>query len=66
MNEEEETETVGRFFLYLITAVIVLLALTGCTTTAKTTTNEDSLNSLICLGFCLETDIETKTEIRKE
>ena len=66
MNEEEETESVGRFFLYLITAVIVLLALTGCTTTGKTATNEDSLNSLICLGFCLETDIETKTEIRKE
>ena len=66
MNDEKETESVGRFFLYLITAVIVLLILTGCTTTGKTTTNEDSLNSLICLGFCLETDIETKTEIRKE
>jgi len=65
-NEEEEGEKVGRFFLYLITGIIVLLALTGCTTTAKTTTNEDTLNSLICLGFCLETDIETKTEIRKE
>ena len=66
MNDEKETESVGRFFLYLIAAVIVLLVLTGCTTTGKTTTNEDSLNSLICLGFCLETDIETKTEIRKE
>lgn len=66
MNDEEETENVGRFFLYLITAVIVLLILTGCTTTAKTTTNEDSLNSLICLGFCMETDFETKTEIVKE
>jgi hypothetical protein len=64
--KEEETEKVGRFFLYLITAVVVLLILTGCTTTGKTTTNEDSLNSLICLGFCVETDIKTKTEIRKE
>ena len=63
MKDEEETESVGRFFLYLIAAVIVLLVLTGCTTTGRTTVNEDSL---ICLGFCMETDFETNTEIVKE
>ena len=61
--KEEETEKIGRFFLYLIMAVIVLLVLTGCTTTGRTTVNEDSL---ICLGFCMETDFETNTEIVKE
>jgi len=61
--KEEETEKIGRFFLYLITAVVVLLILTGCTTTGRTTVNEDSL---ICLGFCMETDFETNTEIVKE
>ena len=55
VKDEEETESVGRFFLYLIAAVIVLLVLTGCTTTGRTTVNEDSL---ICLGFCMETDFE--------
>ena len=63
MNDENETETVGRFFLYILAAVVVLLVLTGCTTTGRTTVNEDSL---ICLGFCMETDFETKTEIVKE
>lgn len=68
MNDQEKDEAarVGRFFLYILTAIVVLLVITGCTTTGKTTTNEDSLNSLICLGFCVETDIKTKTEIRKE
>jgi len=31
MSNEEETETAGRFFLYIIAAVVVLLVLTGCT-----------------------------------
>ena len=31
MNDDRETETAGRFFLYIIAAVVVLLVLTGCT-----------------------------------
>ena len=63
MKEEDEAVRIGRFFLYILTAIVVLLALTGCTTTGRTTVNEDSL---ICIGFCMETDFETNTEIVKE
>ena len=63
MKEEDEAVAVGRLFLYLLTAAVVLLVLTGCTTTGRTTVNEDSL---ICIGFCMETDFETNTEIVKE
>ena len=31
MNDEKETETVGRFFLYILAGVVALLVLTGCT-----------------------------------
>jgi len=63
MNDEKETEVAGRFLLWILAGVVVLLVLTGCTTTGRTTVNEDSL---ICLGFCMETDFETNTEIVKE
>jgi len=63
MKEEDEAVGVGRFFLYLLTAAVVLLVLTGCTTIGRTTVNEDSL---VCIGFCMETDFETNTEIVKE
>lgn len=63
MDNEEETEKIGRFFLYLITAVIVLLALAGCATSGKTVVNEESI---VCIGFCAKTEFESKTEIAKE
>ena len=44
-----------------ITLSLVLLA--GCTTLGRTTTHEDSL---LCVGFCMETDFENKVEIVKE
>lgn len=63
--KEEESFCACKFFLWILVAALIILVFTGCTTTGKTTTNEDSLRSLICLGFCVETDIKTRTEIRK-
>ena len=63
MKEEDDAVSVGRFFLYILAAAVVLLVVTGCTTIGRTTVNEDSLR---CLGFCMETDFETNTEIVKE
>jgi hypothetical protein len=46
-----------------ITVLALLVALSGCTTLGRTTTHEDSL---ICLGFCMETQFDSQVEIVKE
>lgn len=43
--------------------ILLLLVASGCTTLGRTTTHEDSL---LCIGFCMETDFESQVEIVKE
>jgi hypothetical protein len=45
---------------YMVLAVALL---SGCTTLGRTTTHEDSL---ICFGFCMETEFDSQVEIVKE
>lgn len=40
-----------------------LVLLAGCTTMGRTTTHEDSL---VCVGFCMETEFDSQVEIVKE
>lgn len=46
-----------------MTVLALLVALSGCTTLGRTTTHEDSL---VCFGFCMETQFDSQVEIVKE
>ncbi len=64
MTKEEETRRVGQAFLWLLTGAVVLLVMAGCATSSgRTTIHEDSL---ICVGFCMETEFDSQTEIVKK
>jgi hypothetical protein len=44
-------------------AIAMAVTMAGCTTMGRTTTHQDSL---LCVGFCMDTEFDSQVEIVKE